>query len=61
MHRKASFRLAPRKRGGCYPKVRLEAGTLHLANYLIHVRGLFLNAKVLLFLEITRGMNSIYE
>lgn len=34
-----------------YPKVRLEAGALHLAKYLIHSRGLFLAAKVILFLE----------
>ena len=34
-----------------YPKVRLEAGALHLANYLILDRGLFLDAKVTLFLE----------
>ena len=33
-----------------YQNVRLEAGTLHLANYLIHFRGLFLAAKVVLFL-----------
>ena len=42
----------------CYPKVRLEAGTLHVANCLIHVRGLFLIAKVQLFLESARGMNN---
>ena len=36
-----------------YPKVRLEAGALHLAKYLIHSRGLFLAAKVILFLETT--------
>ena len=29
-----------------YPKVRLEAGALHLANYLIRIRGLLLIAKI---------------
>ena len=42
----------------CYPKVRLEAGTLHIANYLIHARGLFLIANVQLFLESARDMNN---
>ena len=32
-----------------YPKVRLEAGALHLANYLIRIRGLLLIAKIGLF------------
>ena len=48
---KASFILAPRKRVGFLPKVRLEAGTLHLANYLILIRGLFLTTNVMLFSE----------
>ena len=42
-----------------YPKVRLEAGALHYANYLIRVRGLFLVAKVMLFLESAREMMSV--
>ena len=33
-----------------YPKVRLEAGALHLANYLIRIRGLFLIAKIYLII-----------
>jgi hypothetical protein len=53
---KASFILAPRKRVGFLPKVRLEAGTLHLANYLIRVRGLFLVAKVTLIIESARAL-----
>ena len=40
----------------CYPKVRLEAGALHLANYLIRVRGLFLVAKVTLIIESARAL-----
>ena len=34
----------------CYLKVRLGAGTLHVAKYLIHIRDLFLTAKVATFL-----------
>ena len=30
----------------CYPKVRLEAGALHLANYLIRATVYYLVAKV---------------
>ena len=39
-----------------YPKVRLEAGALHLTKYLIRFRGLFLTAKVMHFLETARVM-----
>ena len=54
MLRKASLNLPQEYAGDIYPKVRLEAGSLHLANYLIRFRGLSLNAKVMLFLESAR-------
>ena len=43
----------------CYPKVRLEAGTLRLANYLIRVRGLFLAANVVFFLEYSNSLEEM--
>ena len=42
-----------------YHKVRLEAGTLHLAKYLIRVAVYILAAKVWFFFEM--AMSSVYE